>query len=51
MVCKNRKLAYIVNDALNSWVNNDKTSELISYAEVGNGSRHTTIIEMRKAAW
>ena len=32
MVCKNRKLAYIVNDALNSWVNNDKTSELISYA-------------------
>ena len=28
MVCKNRKLAYIVNDALNSWVNNDKTSSL-----------------------
>ena len=28
MVCKNRKLAYIVNDALNSWANNDKTSGL-----------------------
>ena len=44
MVCKNRKLAYIVNDALNSWVNNDKTSGLTNYTEDRTGGYHSYFV-------
>lgn len=41
MVCKNRKLTYIVNEALNSWMNNDKTSFVNKATWSRKGSLHT----------